>query len=64
MLGDASGLWFGAKSRLWQVCKAEISELGIEIIDVAVVYAKEQLLKRGLELFVLYFFKMPFSESV
>lgn len=49
MLGDTSGLWLGAKSGPWQVCKAEISELGREIIDVAVVYAKEQLLRWSLE---------------
>lgn len=44
-----SGVLLRTKSRPWQVCKAEISEPLGQLIYVAVVYSKEQLLKQGLE---------------
>lgn len=44
-----SGVLLRTKSRPWQVCKAEISEPLGQLMYVAVVYSKEQPLKRGLE---------------
>lgn len=44
-----SGVLSHAKSKPWQVCKAEISEPLVQLIYVAVVYSKEKLLKWGLE---------------
>lgn len=57
-----SGVLLHTKSRPWQVCKAEISEPFRQLIHVAVVYAKEWLLKWGLEWFVLVF-KSPSLNS-
>ena len=50
-----SGVLLRTTSRPWQVCKAEISEPLGQLIYVAVVYSKEQPLKWGLELLVLFF---------
>lgn len=57
-----SGVLLHTKSRPWQVCKVEISEPFRQLIYVAVVYAKEWLLKWGLEWFVLVF-KSPSLNS-